>query len=164
MSLALSEGWQGVRMTVNASNPVEGACHCGAVRFTVKLAEGLTSPRRCNCSFCRMRGAVVVSALLDDLTITSGHDVLRRYQFNTMKAEHFFCSVCGIYTHHRRRSNPNHFSVNVACLKDVSPFDFECVPVYEGVVHPSDRPGGYEIAGYLRYGRANEPGSRTPDC
>jgi hypothetical protein len=80
-----------------------------------------------------------------------------------MKAEHFFCSVCGIYTHHRRRSNPNHFSVNVACLKDVSPFDFECVPVYEGVVHPSDRPGGYEIAGYLRYEGANEPGSRTPD-
>jgi hypothetical protein len=140
--------------TMDESKTVKGACHCGAVRFTVALAEGLEKPRRCNCSFCRMRGAVVVSALLDDLTITSGRDVLRLYQFNTRKAEHYFCSVCGIYTHHRRRSNPNHFSINVACLAGVSPFDFECVPVYDGVMHPSDRAGGYEIAGYLRYERA----------
>jgi hypothetical protein len=103
-----------------------------------------------------MRGAVVVSALLGDLTITEGRDVLRLYQFNTKKAEHYFCSVCGIYTHHRRRSNPNHFSVNVACLAGISPFDFECVPVYDGVVHPNDRPGGSGdgIAGYLRYENA----------
>ena len=60
------------------------------------------------------------------------------------------------YTHHRRRSNPNHFSVNVACLAGVSPFDFECVPVFDGVTHPKDRPGGsgYAIAGYLRYENA----------
>jgi hypothetical protein len=122
----------------------------------VKLADGLYDPRRCNCSFCRMRGAVVVTALLDDMTITSGREALRLYQFNTRKAEHYFCSNCGIYTHHKRRSNPNHFSVNVACLAGVSPFDFQCVPVYDGVLHHSDRPGGpaYRIAGYLRYDQA----------
>jgi hypothetical protein len=132
---------------------MDGACHCGAVRFTVKLAEGLEKPRRCNCSFCRMRGAVVVTAMLGDLTINEGREFLALYQFNTMQAEHYFCSRCGIYTHHRRRSNPNHLSVNVACLKSVSPFDFPTVPVYDGVVHYSDRPGGpaYKIAGYLRY-------------
>jgi hypothetical protein len=144
---------------MDESKTVKGACHCGAVRFTVTLAEGLEKPRRCSCSFCRMRGAVVVSALLDDLTITSGRDALRLYQFNTRKAEHYFCSVCGIYTHHRRRSNPNHFSINVACLAGVTPFDFECVPVYDGVTHPSDRAGGYEVAGYLRYERAVRPRS-----
>lgn len=132
---------------------VEGACHCGTVRFTVKLAEGLEQPRRCNCSICRMRGAVVVSALLNDLSVTSGREFLRLYQFNTMQAEHYFCSVCGIYTHHRRRSNADQLSINVACLAGVSPFDFECVPVYEGVAHPNDRSGGYEIAGHLRYER-----------
>jgi hypothetical protein len=78
------------------------------------------------------------------------------YQFNTMKAEHYFCSVCGIYTHHRRRSNPNLFSVNVACLGGVSPFDFSCVPVYEGGTHPNDRTGGpaSAIAGYVSYEQA----------
>jgi hypothetical protein len=130
-----------------------GACHCGSVRFTVKLAEGLDNPRRCNCSLCRMRGAVVVTALHGDLAITQGADVLRLYQFNTMTAEHYFCSNCGIYTHHRRRSNPNQLSVNVACLEGVTPFDFPDVPVYEGVVHHNERPGGlgYEIAGVLHY-------------
>jgi hypothetical protein len=132
------------------SKPMNGACHCGTVRFTVKLAEGLDKPRRCNCSFCRMRGAVVVSAYLPDLTITAGADTLTLYQFNTKKAEHYFCSVCGIYTHHRRRSNPNHFSINVACLEGVSPFDFAEVPVSDGVHHPSDG-GPPRLVGVLRF-------------
>jgi hypothetical protein len=119
---------------------MDGACHCGAVRFKVKLAEGLEKPRRCNCSFCRMRGAIVVTAMLGDLTISEGREFLGLYQFNTMQAEHYFCSRCGIYTHHRRRSNPNHLSVNVACLKGVSPFDFPLVPVYDGIVHPPADP------------------------
>ena len=42
-----------------------GACHCGAVKFRVRLSKGLRTARRCNCSFCRMRGAVAVSAPLD---------------------------------------------------------------------------------------------------
>ncbi len=43
---------------------MEGACHCGTVRFKVKLADGLNSARRCTCSYCRMRGAIAVSAAL----------------------------------------------------------------------------------------------------
>src|SRR5690349_5915208 len=143
---------------------INGACHCGAVRFTVKLAEGLDAPRRCNCSLCRMRGAVVVSAEHGDLTITQGTDRLQLYRFNTMKAEHYFCSSCGIYTHHRRRSNPEQISVNVACLSGVSPFDFPIVPVYDGVVHHSDRPGGpaYRIAGYLHYEDSDKADDGVP--
>ena len=135
------------------SNLVEmdGACDCRAVRFRVKLLEGLEFPRRCNCSLCRMRGAVVVSARYGDIEIVEGHDKLSLYQFNTGVAEHQFCSVCGIYTHHRRRSNPDEISVNVACFKDVSPFDFPEVPVMEGVVHVNDRTVGYQAAGFLRY-------------
>ncbi|MBV9827575.1 MAG: GFA family protein [Alphaproteobacteria bacterium] len=138
---------------MSASEPMNGACHCGTVRFTVTLAEGLDQPRRCDCSFCRMRGAVVVSARREDFTITAGEDALALYQFNTKQAEHFFCSRCGIYTHHRRRSNPDLFGVNVACLEGVSPFDFPTVPVYDGITHPGDRPDrpGYLIAGYLDY-------------
>jgi hypothetical protein len=60
-----------------------GACHCGAVRFTVTLSDGLRTARRCNCSYCRMRGAVAVSAELDGITIEQGEDALTTYQFNT---------------------------------------------------------------------------------
>ena len=135
---------------MSEAKTVNGACHCGAVRFTVKLSEGLEKPRRCNCSYCRMRGAVAVSARLGDLTLTSGADVLSLYQFNTRTAEHYFCSVCGIYTHHRRRSKPDEIGVNVACLEGISPFDFACVPVLEGAQHPKDT-GVSAVAGFLRY-------------
>jgi hypothetical protein len=130
---------------------MNGACHCGAVRLRVKLSGGgLGSPRRCNCSYCRMRGAVVVSASVDDLEVVSGAEALALYQFNTKVAEHHFCSRCGIYTHHKRRANPNQYGVNVAILEGVSPFDFAEVLVTDGVNHPSDgRSGG--IVGTLRF-------------
>ena len=71
-----------------------------------------------------MRGAVAVTSTPDAFRITQGEDKLATYRFNTKAAEHHFCSVCGIYTHHKRRSNPNQLGVNVACLEGVSPFDF----------------------------------------
>ncbi len=128
------------------------ACHCGTVRFTVKLTDGLRSARRCNCSYCRMRGAVAVSANLADIQVEQGRDALTLYQFNTGQAKHYFCSHGGIYTFHQRRSNPEQYGVNVACIDGISPFDFDEVPVNEGGSHPKDRPGGGSlIAGWLRY-------------
>jgi hypothetical protein len=132
---------------------IDGACHCGAVRFHVRLTDGLRTARRCTCSYCRMRGAIAVSANIGGIDILAGEDVLTTYQFNTMTAKHFFCSKCGIYTHHQRRSNPNQYGVNVACLAGLSPFDFEEVPVNNGIAHPADRKGApaLALAGVLRY-------------
>ncbi len=65
--------------------------------------------------------------------------MLRLYQFNTRTAKHYFCSVCGIYTHHQRRMNPNEYGFNVGCLEGVDPFDIPNVPTSDGVNHPSDR-------------------------
>lgn len=128
-----------------------GACHCRKVRFRVQLIDGLHTARRCNCSYCRMRGAVAVSADLDDMHITAGEDQLKLYQFNTMAAKHWFCLNCGIYTHHQRRSNPNQLGVNVACLEGVSPFDFSEVPVNDGVNHPSDATAKPQVVGVLHF-------------
>jgi hypothetical protein len=47
---------------VGDTNVRAGQCHCGAVRFEVTLSDGFNSIRRCTCSCCRMRGAVVVMA------------------------------------------------------------------------------------------------------
>jgi hypothetical protein len=139
-------------MAVNQAGELEAACHCKAVRFRVKLTDGFSTIRRCNCSYCRMRGAVAVSANLGDITFDAGEELLTRYRFNTGAAEHFFCSTCGIYTHHRRRSNPGQYGINVACLAGLSPFDFSDVPVIDGINHPSDQAGGgTRVVGHLRY-------------
>lgn len=131
----------------------DAACHCGTVRFRVRLSQGFDS-RRCTCSFCRMRGAVVVSARLQDITFLSGEDNLTLYQFNTRTAKHWFCRTCGIYTHHQRRSDPTLYGINVACLTGISPFDFAEVPVVDGIAHPSDTGGASREVGTLRFGPA----------
>jgi hypothetical protein len=131
---------------------MNGACHCGAVQFTATLTEGFVSARRCTCSICRMRGAVAVTSTPDMFRITQGEDKLATYRFNTGVAEHHFCTNCGIYTHHKRRSNPNQLGVNVACLEGVSPFDFREVSVHDGLRHPGDDPDGESyVAGALRF-------------
>ncbi len=136
-------------LVVDAEGRSPGACHCGAVRFRVRLKGGLEEARRCDCSLCRMRGAVTLSAAVDDLEVLAGEAVLTEYRFNTGAARHFFCSRCGIYTHHQRRSNPDEYGVNAACLEGLSPFDFASVPVNDGVHHPSDGGGG--VVGVLRF-------------
>ena len=131
---------------------LNGACHCGAVRFTAVLPQGLSSARRCTCSICRMRGAVAVTARADGLHVLEGADKLATYRFNTRSAEHHFCTVCGIYTHHKRRSNAGELGVNVACLEGVSPFDFAEIVVYDGNRHPADDPEHKTyVAGVLRF-------------
>ena len=142
-----------------SSEPVtlSGSCHCGAVRFTATLTQGFASARRCTCSICRMRGAVAVTSTHENFNITEGEDFLATYRFNTNTAEHHFCTVCGIYTHHKRRSNPEQLGVNVACLEGVSPFDFKEVVVYDGERHPGDNPTHTTYtAGVLRFEPASE--------
>lgn len=137
-----------------SSQPItlNGSCHCGTVEFTAELLEGLASARRCTCSICRMRGAVAVTSTHDGFRITRGGEKLATYRFNTMSAEHHFCSICGIYTHHKRRSNPNQLGVNVACLEGISPFDFSEVVVFDGSRHPADNPEHRtHTAGVLRF-------------
>jgi hypothetical protein len=139
---------------------VQAACHCKTVRFEVRLSDGLKTVRRCTCSICRMRGAVAVSADLGGVRIISGEHALTEYRFDTKTAKHYFCSICGIYTHHQRRSNPGQFGVNVACIEGMSPFDFAEVPVTDGVHHPSDMGPGSKprLAGLLRYQAAEDDG------
>jgi len=121
-------------------NPIhKAACHCGAIELEIKLPDGLRDPSRCNCSICRKRGAIAISVELADLNVTKGAEKLCLYQFNTMTAKHYFCSVCGIYTHHQRRSNPNQYAVNVACLEGVNPYELGDVPVTDGINHSCDQ-------------------------
>ncbi|NVO29106.1 GFA family protein [Donghicola sp. C2-DW-16] len=135
------------------TEPLRARCHCGAVRFTVQLSDGLNTARRCDCSFCAMRGAVALSAPLSGITITQGAEALTLYTFNTGTAQHYFCKHCGIYTHHQRRSDPTQYGVNAACIEGLSPFDFPEVPVSDGQNHPSDRKSGSRLAGILRFTR-----------
>lgn len=121
-------------------NPVHRAsCHCGAVQLELQLPDGIVDPRRCDCSICRRKGAVVASVPLAGLRVVRGAEHLKLYQFGTHVARHYFCGHCGIYTHHQRRSNPDQYGYNVGCLEGINPLAIADVPISNGVHHPSDR-------------------------
>ena len=121
-------------------DPVHKAtCHCGAIEIEILLPDGLVDPRRCNCSICRRKGTIVASVPLAALRMVKGEAELSLYQFDTKEAEHYFCSVCGIYTHHKRRSNPNQYGINLGCLEGVDPNLIEAIKTYDGANnHPSE--------------------------
>lgn len=114
------------------------SCHCGTVVLELDLPDGIVDPRRCDCSICRRKGAIVASVPLAGIKIIQGEDALRLYEFNTHTAKHYFCSRCGIYTHHQRRSNPDEYGYNVGCLDGVNPYDLGEVSVNDGINHPAD--------------------------
>lgn len=133
----------------------KGSCHCGAVRFTVRLPREIR-PRRCNCSICSMKGAVMIDVQKEDLSIDHGEELLTLYTFNTGEAKHRFCSRCGIHPFHQTRSDPGKYGVNAACIEGMSPYDWAEVPVFDGQNHPRDNGGAGRCAGVLRYEPAED--------
>ena len=96
-----------------------------------------------------MPGAISVSALLHDNEFVKGKGSLTLSQFNIRTAKSFFCKTCGIYTHHRRRSNLNQFGIKVACIKGVSTFDFPEILMMDGVYQVSVTRSGPLVADVL---------------
>jgi hypothetical protein len=92
----------------------EGGCHCGRVRFRVRVAKH--EALDCNCSMCAKKGFLHVIVGADDFEILSGQDALTTYTFNTGIAKHMFCRVCGIHAFYKPRSHPEGWDVNVRCL------------------------------------------------
>ena len=120
---------------------VRATCHCSAVELELTLPNGLEKLRRCNCSMCRRRNAVVASVTLENLKIIKGVGALKTYTFNTHAAKHYFCSNCGIYTHHQRRSEPSEYGFNIACVEGVKIEDYAATHYLNGRDHhPKDVP------------------------
>lgn len=101
-----------------------GSCHCGGVQFQVDA--DITELYTCDCSLCSKKNALMTNLHESRLQVLSGEDKLTLYQWNTKIARHYFCSVCGIYPFHRKRSMPDHYGVNVRCLDGL---DTSTIPV-----------------------------------
>jgi hypothetical protein len=119
-----------------APGTLTGLCHCGAVELEIPWDGEFHRLRRSNCSFCRRRWAVVASVKVGELKVVKGEDKLTLYQWGTMTARHYFCSICGIYTHHQRRSIPTEFGVNIANFPGVDVRAFADTPYLDGASVP----------------------------
>jgi hypothetical protein len=103
-----------------------GSCHCGAVTFSFRTTE-ITGGRRCNCSICIRRGAVMSveyfppGAFLE----LKGLDSLARYQFGDRMVNHYFCKRCGIYPFHEAVGKPGFYRINLGCVEGLDPLALE---------------------------------------
>ncbi len=93
---------------------LEGGCHCGAVRYTVRARE--LRALDCNCSICKKKGFLHLIVPPEDFRLLAGEDALSEYRFNTRAARHTFCKTCGIHPFYEPRSHPVHVDVNVRTL------------------------------------------------
>ena len=113
-------------------------CHCGSFEAEI-IIEKLSKILRCNCSICKRKGAIMSMVKNENFKIIKGQEKLKLYQFHTKVAKHFFCSICGIYTHHNPRSNPAMTGFNVGCIEDIDTFKLEDVFINDGNNHPLDK-------------------------
>ena len=107
-------------------------CHCGAIEAEIRVTENFNKILRCNCSLCKRKGSVMSMVKNEDFKIIKGADLLKCYQFHTKVAKHYFCSICGIYTHHRSYTNPENYEFNVACIDTVDTFKYKDIRVFDG--------------------------------
>ena len=113
-------------------------CHCGFIEAEINT-KNLSKLLRCNCSLCKRKGAIMSMVKNENFKITKGSDYLKLYQFHTKVAKHYFCSNCGVYTHHNPRSNPSMTGFNLGCLDEIDIFKLEDVPINDGQNHPLDK-------------------------
>lgn len=108
----------------------QGGCHCGALRFAVRLPA---APRLldCNCSVCRRAGFLHLIVGAGDLQVAPGSAAPREYRFGTRTARHLFCGRCGTKPWYVPRSHPQGYSVNARCL-DGGPEPGWAVEAYDG--------------------------------
>ena len=100
-----------------------GNYHCGAVKFSF-LSEKAVEIWKCDCSVCEPYDYQHLFIKHEDFDLISGDQDISSYKFGTKNAEHLFCKICGIYTHHQRRSNPNEYAVNVGCIDEIDPYEY----------------------------------------
>lgn len=77
-----------------------GACHCGAIQYTLATA---VPPARwpvalCQCSFCRSHNARMTADPDGEARFDFRHpEFLRRYRFGLRTADYLVCRECGVF-------------------------------------------------------------------
>ena len=115
-------------------------CHCGRIRFSFR-SEQITAAKRCNCSLCVRRGAVLSSHYIPAADFTphaDPHD-LGVYLWNEKVLSNYFCRHCGIFTYIGYLSDDpgatGGYRVNLGCVEGIDPLALE-VAIIDGASLP----------------------------
>jgi hypothetical protein len=99
-----------------------GGCHCGAVRYEVRVDA--TTGSRCNCSICTKTAVLGGSVKPEAFALVSGAESLSEYEWGAKISRRFFCKRCGIHCFgrgHLKELGGDYVSVNFNTLDDFDP-------------------------------------------
>ena len=109
---------------------IQGACHCGAQRFSAPAPDEVT---RCTCSTCTKRGTLAAYYAPEVVTLNLTPEQLTAYQWGDRMMTFFHCAVCGCAVHATNpdlefddRTWPARVTLNARLFQD---FDLAAVPV-----------------------------------
>ena len=119
-------------------------CHCGNVRFSF-YSEKITEGRRCNCSICVRKGAIMSAKYIPATDFQPIKDMsqLIDYRWNDRMVNHMFCKTCGIYPYH---GDENYgYRVNLGLVEQLDPLALE-IKIIDGrsmplAADPGPHPG-----------------------
>jgi hypothetical protein len=109
--------------------------HVGAATPINDLIPILKNIYRCDCSLCIKKGIIMKPLPKEKFSLIQGKEFLNSYKWNKKIAEHFFCNICGVYTHHQRRRDPDQYSVNLGCLEGVKAPEEKHIDWVDGSSH-----------------------------
>ncbi len=105
-----------------------GGCHCGNVRYEVKI--DLEKVITCNCSHCHMKGMILTFVPKEQFEFLAGDDKQHEYRFNKKTIAHEFCKDCGVQSFARAETPDGEMvAINVRCLRDVDTDSLEITKV-----------------------------------
>lgn len=107
-----------------AKRRYEARCHCGRIRFAFR-SEEITTGKRCNCSICIRKGAVMSAKYIPAQDFEPHGDIgdLSDYRWGDRDVNHLFCKTCGIYPYHG--DSQQGYRVNLGCVEGVDPLALE---------------------------------------
>ena len=99
-----------------------GGCHCGAVRYEVRV--DLARASKCNCTLCLKMSNIGAITQPDAFRLLEGEASLSEYVWGRRTGAFYFCKQCGIHVYgrgHVAELGGDFVSISVNTLDDVDP-------------------------------------------
>jgi hypothetical protein len=107
-------------MGVSQPKTYHGNCHCGAVRYEVRL-DPPAKAIACNCSICLRAGWLLAFVPATAFHLTAGDESLSEYQFGKKESHFPFCKNCGVRAFARSadQTAKGTVAVNLRCVAGI---------------------------------------------